>query len=339
MSAETNAKGINASALPAGERKKLVENIHINFPRFNRVSEKIAHCHQHSKIAAEPICMLITGQTGAGKTTLRKVYEKKIPRRQNKEGIISPILSALIPVPATAKSLVTRLLNKLGDPMAARGATATQTLRLIKLIHECKVELIFLDEFQHFIDQESNHILQTVANWLKDLLNETKVPVILTGMPSSDIILQANAQLERRFKMRERLDPFGWETPAQQTEYRAFLRYLDDSLPLAEHSHLIDTELAFRIYYATGGVIGHMMDLIRHASNLAIARSLNRLDHELLAEAYDECLSARRSNPINPFRAEIEQLHSKPVKDRDKEFSGNPFDRGRKAGVKSDHKM
>jgi hypothetical protein len=108
-------------------------------------------------------------------------------------------------------------------------------------------------------------------------------------------------------------------------------------LPLAERSHLSDSEVAFRIYYATGGVLGYVMELIRHASNLAISRSMKRLDHELLAEAYDEILSVRRNLPLDPFREEIEQLHAKPVKD--KAFSGNPFDRGRKAGVNRDYKL
>src|SRR5262249_45705188 len=164
MNAETTTKGINTAALTSGERVILVEQIFISFPRLNHVKEKIAYCHNHSKVAAEPECLLITGQTGAGKTTLCKVYSEQFPRSQTQGGITVPILSASIPVPATAKSLVTRLLVALGDPMAVRGTTVTQTLRLVKLIRECKVELIILDEFQHFIDRDSNHILQTVAN-------------------------------------------------------------------------------------------------------------------------------------------------------------------------------
>jgi energy-coupling factor transporter ATP-binding protein EcfA2 len=145
MNTETTTKGVNSAALTSDERTVLVEQIFVNFPRLNRVKEKIAYCHQHSKVAAEPECLLITGQTGAGKTTLCQVYSEQFPRSQTKEGITSPILSALIPVPATAKSLVTRLLDKLGDPMAVRGTTVTQTLRLVRLIRECEVELIILD--------------------------------------------------------------------------------------------------------------------------------------------------------------------------------------------------
>jgi hypothetical protein len=51
----------NAAHLPDDERKALVERINITTPRFRRVLDKIAYCHQHSKIVAEPECLLITG--------------------------------------------------------------------------------------------------------------------------------------------------------------------------------------------------------------------------------------------------------------------------------------
>lgn len=319
MSSKTLTEGIHPAALDSAERMARVERLFINFPRLSRIREKIAYCHQHSKVAAEPECLLITGQTGAGKTTLCQLYARQFPRRATEAGIAVPVLATSIPVPATAKSLVTRLLVALGDPLADRGTTVNQTLRLLGLIRACGVELIILDEFQHFIDRDSNHILLTVANWLKDLLNEASIPMILTGMPYSDIILQANAQLERRFQMRERLESFSWEGAAQQTEFRIFLRYLDESLPLAERSHLSDSETAWRIYCATGGVIGYVMKLVRRAAVLAIGRSLRKLERELLAEVYDERLSAGRAGP-NPFRVDPDRLRAEPLKE--KEFSG-----------------
>jgi hypothetical protein len=145
MNTETITKGINAASLSEDDRIGLVERIFINFPRLNRVREKIAYCHRHSKVAAEPECLLITGQTGAGKTTLCEVYGQQFSRRPTQEGIAVPVLSASIPVPATAKSLATRLLVALGDPMAGRGTTVNQTLRLVRLIRECGVELVILD--------------------------------------------------------------------------------------------------------------------------------------------------------------------------------------------------
>jgi type II secretory pathway predicted ATPase ExeA len=300
-------------ALSDFERKKLVEQIYIAFPRLNRVYSLVEHCHQHSKIAAEPECLLITGRQGAGKTTLRRTYSRRYPRQATRDGIAVPVLDAAIPVPATVKHLVTELLSSLGDPMPNKGTVVTQTRRLKTLIRECRVELIILDEFQHFIDRDSNVILVTVSNWLKDLLNETGVPMTLIGMPYSDVVLHANAQLERRFGMRVSLDPFGWSTPEQQIEFRMFLNYLDEKLPFPRRSRLADPETALRIFCATEGVTGYVMKLVRRAAEMSINEKRECLDLEVLAWAYDERLSARSPDRANPFTCGPNDLRLEPV--------------------------
>ncbi len=299
------------------ERKKLIEQIFIAFPRLNRVCSLVEHCHHHSRIAAEPECLLITGQQGAGKTTLRRNYARRYPRQATREGISVPVLDAAIPVPATIKHLVTELLSSLGDPVPDKGTIVTQTRRLKRLIGECRVELIILDEFQHFIDRDSNIILVTVSNWLKDLLNETGVPMVLIGMPYSDVILHANAQLERRFAMRVGLDPFSWKTVERQTEFRMFLNFLDEKLPFPRRSGLADPEMALRIFCATDGVTGYVMKLIRRAAALAIDEKRDCLDSDVLAWAYDERLQARAPDRVNPFTSDLNDLCPEPVTRRE----------------------
>lgn len=283
------------------ERIRLVEQIYINYPRLEEVIKMIEHCHQYSKHSAEPECLLITGVTGAGKTTLYKRYEQKFPRYITEDGTIVPVLSVAIPVPSRVKSLVTRLLVTLGDPLAEKGTILNQTFRLKKLLKECGTELIIMDEFQHFIDRDSKKILQTVSDWLKDLLNETHIPVVLIGMPYSDQILEANKQLKRRFAARTSLAPFGWETDEEQEEFRKFLKVLDRRLPLMERSHLADTEIAYRIYCATEGTVAYVMKLVRRATAIALEQGSEQLTLEILAQAFDERLAADDPARENPF--------------------------------------
>src|SRR5437764_557634 len=291
----------SAAGLPDDERKELVERIHITFPRFSKVLDKIAYCHQHSKVAAEPECLLITGLQGAGKTTLCRTYVRKYPKKFTREGAVTPVLSTFVPSITTKKSLPTKLLHALGDGAAEKGTSVTQTLRIIKLVEDCEVEIVILDEFQHFIDSDSNADLINVSNWLKDLINETGKPVVLVGMPHSEVVLRANPQLERRFSMRENLEPFGWDTSAKQGEFKSFLKHLDRRLPFPTRSNLSDHEKAFRIFCATNGFIGYVMKLVRRAAILAIDRAADCLDLELLAESYDERLAVGVLGRMNPF--------------------------------------
>src|SRR6267154_5586550 len=139
---------------------------------------------------------------------------KDYPRKFTEEKTIVPVLYAQVPVPATCKNLVTSLLNAIGDPAAEKGTMISQTFRLRRYIEVCEVELLILDEFQHFQDRDSLKVLKTVSDWLKVLMDETGVPIVLAGLPYSHTILDAenNEQLRRRFALRIELESFCFNT-------------------------------------------------------------------------------------------------------------------------------
>jgi hypothetical protein len=169
--------------------------------------------------------------------------------------------------------------------------------------------MIILDEFQHFIDRESQKVLKTISDWLKVLVNRTKLPIILIGMPKSETVLDAagNEQLKRRFSARATLEPFSWGADKeQQEEMSIFLAQLDEALDLflPEQSHLAGEEIACLIHIATGGIVDKIMKLIRGAARLALSRGIKSLDLDLLAEAYEEHLANNKPECANPFFAD-----------------------------------
>lgn len=305
---------VNYTRMTKLERCALAEKIFIIYPRLQKLMDKMEHCLHYSKIAAEPECMFIGGPAGAGKTTLQDYFLQKYPRSYTDDGVVAPVLCARVPNKATDKNLVTELLAKLGDPESRRGSSYNQTTRLRKCMKDCEVWLVILDEFQHFVDKDSKKVLKTVSDWLKNLIDQTEKPMILIGMPYADQILDAvgNEQLQRRFAVRERLDPFSWLTDEQQKEFRAFLKAVDNQLPLMEASHLSDPTMAFRCYCATNGVIGKVMKIVRRATELALEQADERLSLNLLATAYDDRLRANHPGRVNPFRADKTTLKIVP---------------------------
>lgn len=282
-----------------------VNKIYVVYPRHQSILERIEKCHRYSSFSAEPECMFIKGRTSAGKTTISKAHLKRHPSSISKEKRVVPVLSAIIPAPATVKGVVTDMLDALGDPLAERGTIASQTLRLRRYLDDCAVEMIILDEFQHFIDRDSLVVLKTVADWLKNLINATKRPIILIGLPEAEEVLNANEQLSRRFAHRVELLPFQFGNEEQILEFYKFLQYLERMLPLQEASNLASSNLAPRIFYASDGYVGYVMKLIRKAAIAAIERGLEKLDLDLLSEAYEEYLKADKPGKTNPFMDEV----------------------------------
>ena len=184
------------------EKIKAANQIYATYPLFNQILEDIYECHYSPETNADsdPDCLLLMGEAGAGKTTIYKTYAQNYPRQETDEGSIVPIVYTPIPVPATVKGLVEAILKKLGDPLYNKGTTTNQTSRAYDLLAACKVELIVLDEFHHFIDRESQRVLRNVCDWLKNLILNTRIPVVLFGLPESKRILEFdNSQLSRRF--------------------------------------------------------------------------------------------------------------------------------------------
>jgi hypothetical protein len=298
-------KEVNLNSLSLDEKMELVEQICIIHPRMQAILDKIDYCRDHSKRALESIGMLVMGERGTGKTTIINKYVERYPIKRTKTSTIIPVLRIRIPVPATVGGLTACLLTALNDPFTKRGAIIVQTLRVYGLVNKCRVEVVMFDEFQHFSERESFKLIRTVSDWTKNFMGETKMPIIFFGTLKAKEILdgEENEQLKRRFPFRVILKPFGWETEEDQDYFRKFLEKLDEALPLPELSNLADPDMAYRICYATGGIMNEIMRLIRAAAVLALQRDLKKIDLDLLSESFAENLATNAPHLENPFKS------------------------------------
>lgn len=301
------------SKMTVHERKCLAEKIYISSPRHSRVLKRIAYCKEYSKIAAEPHCLLVVGESGTGKSTLIERFSRDFPRADVNGTMHVPVLATRIPSKPTMKGLVTHLLHELGDPCYDKGTEVQQTIRFRGLFKDCAVELMILDEFQHFIERESDTVLFDVSEWLKNIISDTWKPVVLCGTPECKEVLQANPQLRRRFSARETLASLAWGTGDKEDEFRKFLALLEDALPLKEPSNLADVNTAFRCYRASeNGIIGYLMKIIRRATVLTLEEKRERITLDDLANAYDDEIAADEPGERNPFQVDLDSLKVPP---------------------------
>jgi energy-coupling factor transporter ATP-binding protein EcfA2 len=281
-----------------------VGQVRVLFPRWNAIYTAIAEAHEQSADAAEPECLVIVGPTGAGKTTLVTSYAQRFPPDNSGTTFRCPVLVAKILAPATVKTLATNLLFTLGDPLADKGSVGAKSVRLRGFFNDCGMEMLILDELQHIVDRDSDKVLQTVSNWLKDLIKDTKVATVLVGLQGeAERVVRTNPQLNGLFRPPLVLDPFTWDDadPATIKEFRKLLRELDGLLPLRESSDLGDRELAWRCFVASRGNLRLLMGLLRRAVVLALRRGCERLDLPLLADAFDSRLAGMWPGLVNPF--------------------------------------
>lgn len=276
----------------------------IVYPRLKELHQEICRCQQLSQIAGEPQCMALEGLTGAGKTTLMRQYAAGFPRRETRAGTCIPVFYLETPSPATVKTMASVMLESLGDPAAHLGTIGSLNSRLIKLLQACEVELVILDDFHHLIDTDTDRVLAKVSDWLKVLIKETGIPFLVVGIEGKvERILQANAQLSRLFAARETLQPFAWhpEQPETLQAFHIFVKTVEASVGKAITPEVPRTELLYRLYYGTEGVVGNVMNLLRYAVKLAEEQSRPTLDLPLLAGAFERRLAKHMHRRVNPF--------------------------------------
>ena len=61
------------------------------------------------------------------------------------------------------------------------------------------------------------------------------------------------------------------------------------------------TELLYRLYYSTDGVVGNVMNLLRYSVMLAEERSATALEVEILAQAFEKRMAKHLRGKQNPF--------------------------------------
>jgi hypothetical protein len=146
------------------------------------------------------------------------------------------------------------------------------------------------------------------SQWLKVLIVNTGVPVVVCGMPEAEYVLSAE-HTERRFKQRLTLHCFSWRTTAGQREFCGMLKKLDETLPLVKLSGLASPDFAGRFYLACRGVPDYLMTLIRGAATEALQRGNEQIEIDDLARIYERCLAQQRvlAEQTNPFIGKLDK--------------------------------
>lgn len=279
----------------------------IQYPIHMSAIQKIRLLHKRAQASGHSGALLITGFTGTGKTTLIREYKAEHPPVDEGERIRMPVLSVETPAAPTVKNLVETILIAIGDPMSHRGSAEEKTQRIYHLLKVCGVELLMIDEFQHFFEHGRRNEIHHVTDWLKNLLNNAGIPVVLFGLPYSEEVLRLNVQLARRFSSRYYLRPFGFGNPRDIQEFRGVLNVIENSLPLPS-VQLSTPEMALRFHCASYGLIDFIGKIVDGAVLLAYQRDYERLDERVFAEAFEEEVWREVPSEQNPFLANTELL-------------------------------
>jgi len=290
-----------------------LDKIVVRHPALERARLGIEDCVAKTQFFREPVGSLLLGEGGMGKTTVCRSLLASMPESIKIDLRVSrtlvPAFYTSVPSPATVKSVAASLLAKLNDPSPLAGTTAHMTNRLCLLLAACETKLVLLDEIHHLFDiqKTTTRVNVQVCNWIKSVVNATKVSFCLVGMPSFAPILSIDSQLARRFPVQFHLTSFTTGTSENPGNLIPFLNEVRhhsiQKLELTAFPRFDQMHPMHQMYAATGGSPAFVMSLIKESILDALKTGTSSVSLENFAMAWDKGVTAQASLcRENPFR-------------------------------------
>ncbi|PAD28714.1 TniB family NTP-binding protein [Paenibacillus sp. 7523-1] len=299
--------GIAACREEVKLRTEHVKKIIIHHPQYDEILQQLEDILYMSDGSVSPEQLFIYGPTGMGKSTVTKEFTKRYPSFEvettTRKFKKIPVLYLRVPPKATPKSLAAKMLEKMGDVLYSSGTEILLTRRIHHYIRELEIRMIVLDEFQHLIDADTDHVLTTAANWVKTFSEESGIPIVLCGMPNSVKIFAKEEQLDRRYSYKIWMEPFKYSTAEEKILFRAFLNKIEDDLPFADPSNinLANVQMADKFFYISLGVPFYVMKVLEFATEDASKKGEDKLTELHLQQALRKLKQITRPFRVNPF--------------------------------------
>jgi len=278
-------------------RKKFVK-----CPHSVRALARIGEVHEASRSSGKGMGIAILGPSGVGKTTVLKEYI-----RSNCEAspAVGSKLALFVEVPSTPtpKSLGTAVLAAMGDQFAHRGSAEEKLFRIVKLLAGLKTELVIFDEAQHLVERRRTPTGAT-TDWMKNLLNASKVAVVLAGLKRAQDLLLSNEQLRRRFSATVYCDRFNVDDEVNAKLFAKLLVSFQKMLPVPTLD-FTSSDTLLRFYHASYGLIDYLIKIIDRAVYLVQAGRFAEIDLPALAQAFRDEVWSLAPDDRNPFCKEF----------------------------------
>lgn len=192
------------------------------------------------------------------------------------------------PPSPSEKRFLGEVLKSFGVPDYDKGTAENRLKRVRNYVDRCKTRMLLVDEIHNLLSGSARQLEET-CNLIKYLANDLGLAVVLAGTERAENVIASDPQLVSRFpiiKMPKWVDG--------QT-YRAFLTYLESTIPLPKPSNLASEEKASFLMRESAGVLGHIIRSVKNAAYEAIRNESQGITMEHLKR---NSVNVPRNGPI-----------------------------------------
>lgn len=233
-----------------------------------------------------PRNLLIYGESGVGKSTILKHWETRVrednARKAEAEDLdrlgewaVLPVIRIQTPPGGDEVRLYNNILIEFGMRVSSSVSPAQKELMVRRLMAQCRVKVLMMDELHNVLSGRFDKRLHFNVV-IKNLTNETGVPIVAAGTASVDQAFHKEDQLHKRFRRIE------LKRMQRGDEWRKILRAYEKLIPLRRPSELTETSLSERLYTLSSGIIGELSNLLYDSAIAAIRSGEERITEALI---------------------------------------------------------
>jgi hypothetical protein len=161
--------------------------------------------------------------------------ERDFPVTDTPNGTIRPVLSIRVAPENTLTGMLGNLLSAMGDPMPAGCSIVVRRLRLKKLIVAQCTRIVLIDESQSIMPRRGGDDKSEKIKLLRELTDDLKIPIVLTGKEDVKSILTADDALRSRVRCAMSLEYFSCKSADEALDFADYMDALLGMFPRKLH--------------------------------------------------------------------------------------------------------
>lgn len=278
-------------------------------------------------VGGEQQSLLLTGDTGSGKSALINHYLQRFPKIQNRWADM-PVLNTRIPGKIKEQNTLERFLLDLDSTVSNRVKRSNREGSLltsvIKTLIRKKVRLIIVNEIQELIEFKDAEERQTIANTFKMISEDASVSFVLVGMPYSSLLAD-ESQWNSRLGWRRHLDYFHlFKTEELENgkillspnedgkiHFAKFVAGLAARMGFAQRPNLTSDDILLPLFAVCHGECRALKHFLSDALLNTLSKSANTIDIDILSDTFD---FKYPSIKVNPFKCELKELNIRELR-------------------------
>ena len=274
----------------------------VDFVPFNQLLQDLNRLRNQSQLSGFKASMLITGDTGSGKSALINHFYQQCKNDNNPTVILTRVRPTL-------EETLQQILIDVDDFRRRKTPKGMSQFGLIERLMDCikakDIGLIIINESQELIELKSEHQRREIANKLKMISEEASVSIVFVGMPWADELL-SDPQWDSRVRIKRTIPYFKLSSVDEMRRYAKCLKRLSKALPVKERPQLELPKYSFPLFAVCKGEMRALKYVLSEALRIALEEEASTITTAHCATA--AVLIYDFSDEDNPFKKSAEEI-------------------------------